>query len=321
MSDEEELNISNDEVQDGIVTSDNINEDTPGDASETDSNVDSQSSKKTVRTVHYRAPLIIAACIFLSVLIFFGVWKCFFDTDIVGTWGIEISLNTDSEKVPFNLTFEKDKTVRFHSGGVTYIGRYELTKDDNDDKLLYIYLSVYGQVQVFRFNYDIEGNILNGRNLKLVDLSGMLLSPDDSSSDKEYIENKKKITDSVMIDGITYYKWNFTPGNENYKISKNDGFKTDKKLVGTWLYDSKELDYSYTMTFNDDGTFEQLAPDVEIHGSYTVKDGVCSTSYYPMNNNIVEQSFDYNVKDGKLTFGSNEFTGTDNKYAYKSETN
>ncbi len=273
------------------------------------------------KKVYYRGPLIIAACIFLAALVGFGVWKCFFDTSIDGTWGIDIPLGNDSEKVEFNLTFSDDKTARFHSGGVVYVGRYEFTDDDEYGDVMNVYIPVYGQVQLFRFNYEFGGNIFTGRKLKLTDLSGMFLSPDDNSSSEDEVKSKKKTTDSVDIDGTTYYKWNFTPGSEEYKVSKPDDFKKDEKIIGSWLYKNDEIGYAYTMTFNDDGTFEQLAPDLEIHGTYTVKDGVCYTKFYPVSNNLSEQSFSYTVDGDKFSFESNDFVRTNDKYAYKSENN
>lgn len=324
MSDDEQFDISNSELSGSetlkeALISDNEN----GTAADIAENTDDVLEDSPVRRkrIYNRGPLIIAACIFLATLIVFGVWKCFFDTSIGGTWGMEMSINDGSEKVRFNLTFEDNKTARFHSGGVVYIGRYELADDDDHGKVLNLYIPVYGQVQLFSFNYDFDGNIFTGRRLKLTDLSGMFLSPDDSSSSKEETESKKKTADSVEIDGVTYYRWDFKPGSEGYRISKSGDFKSDEKIIGSWLYKNDEVDYSYTMTFNSDGTFEQLSPDLEIHGTYTVKDGVCYTKFYPISNSLSEQSFSYVVDGDKFSLGDSNFIKTDDKYAYKSEIN
>lgn len=309
MSDEEQLDIQSDDSTEELIT-------------DKESNADILSVKTVQKKqIHYRAPLIIAACIFLAALIGFGVWKCFFDTSLEGTWGIDIAAEDKSDNVKFNLTFSDDNTARFHSGGVVYVGRYELTNDKEHGDVINVYIPVYGQVQLFKFNYSFDGNIFTGRNLDLTDLSGMFLSPDDSSSEDEEVKSKKKTTDSVDINGTTYYKWKFISSSEGYKISKNNDFKKDKKIIGSWLYKNDDLSYAYTMTFNDDGTFEQLAPDLEIHGTYTVKDGVCYTKFYSIGNSLSEQSFDYKVDGDKFTLEQNEFVKTNDKYAYISENN
>lgn len=288
-----------------------------------ESNSDNPTNEKVKRKrVYYRAPLIVAACIFLATLVAFGVWKCFFDTSIEGTWGIKIDSGDNSETVSFNLTFDDNKTARFQSGGIVYIGRYEFADDEEYGNVLNLYIPVYGQIQLYQFGYDFDGNIFTGRSIILTDLTGMFLSPDDNSTSEEEIERKKKATDSVDINGITYYKWNFTPSVEDYKISKSDDFKKDDKIIGSWLYKNDDIDYTYTMTFTEDGAFEQLAPDLEIHGTYTVKDGVCVTSFCPMGGiTLSEQSLGCTVDGDKLTLESNEFVKTDDKYAYQSENN
>ncbi len=322
MVSKEQQNMGNDELEKEDTeanTESDAKEDDIETADKTDGVLNENTAEKRVR--HGRAPLITAAFIFLAALLFFCTWKCFFDTNINGTWEIEIVSSDNSEKVPFDLTFCGNKTVRFHSGGMVYVGRYDFSNDEGYGDVLNLYIPVYGQVQLFKFNYRFEGNFFSGRVLKLTDLSGMFLAPDDSSSKDDDVDGKKKITDSVDIDGTTYYRWDFSPAVEEYKLSKYKDFKKDKNIIGSWLYKNDEANYAYTMTFNDDGTFEQLAPELEIHGTYTVKDGVCYTKFYLISGVESEQEFEYK-SDGK-TFGFEdyEFTKTNDKYAYLSESN
>lgn len=270
-----------------------------------------------VKIRHYRVPLIIAACIFLATVIFFCSWKCFFDTSIEGTWGIDINIS-DSDDVNYNFTFDNDNMVRYQAGGQAAIGRYYFSSSEGKD-IITVYLSSGSEQLTASFNYAFEGNVFTGRTLKLTDLSGFFFAPDTDASDESEVKAKKKITDSITEDGITYYCWNFTPSSEKFKVDKPKNFKADKELIGTWLYMADEEGYSYTFTFNDDGTFEQRNYQSEVHGKYTVSDGVCSVSYYSLGNVEMEGDLNYSVDGNKLTLGSQEFEKTNDKYAYQSE--
>ena len=55
-----------------------------------------------------------------------------------------------------------------------------------------ISMNLNGNPFVFKFNYFFSGNIITGRTLKLTDLSGMFLEPDNEKTDKEEVQKHKK---------------------------------------------------------------------------------------------------------------------------------
>ncbi len=276
-------------------------------------------SKKKSHPKHYRAPLYTSAAIFLGSAVLFGGWKCFFDTSINGSWGLELNLPDSDEKINYNFTFDGNGGLRYQSGGQTAIGKYFLGTE-NGKSLLTVFLTNGDDHLSAKFNYSIGGNVFSGRSLELTDLSGFYFTADTEESDKETIEAKKKITDSVTEDGTTYYKWKFVPSNIKIKQDKPENFTPDKAILGTWFYKAEEPTYSYTFTFNDDGTFEQYNSQNEIFGSYNVvSDGKLKVSYYSISNTQMEGELTYSLNGDKLTIGSHEFEKTNDKYAFNTE--
>ena len=302
-------------------------------------NVDEKNVKKaetvSKKPIRYRAPLYIAGCIMLAAVLVFGICACFFNTDIEGTWGIEVPTSEDNQTMKFNLSFD-DNTVRLQSGGTVTIGRFSIAEenggrllDEDGNSLLMLYLNVDGNPLIYKFNYQFEGNFFTGRTLKLTDLTGMFLMPDTKDSSEEDVKRHKKITESEKRGDTTYYVWNFRPSTEEYKTEKTKNFKADSKLVGTWLYKSEDNGYPYTFTFTKDGKFEQYSYEQEIHGTYTVKDGVCVIHYYGTSDIERQIELSYTVKDKNLTLSQDngeygnverELTKTNDKYAFESET-
>ncbi len=283
---------------------------------------------------HYRTPLYIAACIFLIAIMLFAGKQCFFNTDINGTWGMTVKGMDGKDDMVFNLSFD-DTEVRFQTGGTVYIGR--LTKEDengsrltdeNGNSMLMLNMNLNGKPFVFKFDYEFTGNAFTGRTLKLTDLSGMFYEPDTKDSDAEEVKKRKNNTEFVQRDNVTYYIWNFTPSVENYNIKTDKSFKADSKLIGSWLYKTEETAYPYTITFHKDGTFEQHSYETEIHGLYSVKDGVCTLRYTEIANAEREIILSYKTEDKILTL-SQEYEGstvmerkltkTDSPYSYKSD--
>ena len=274
--------------------------------------------KKPARQKYYRAPLYIAASVFLGSALLFGGWKCFFDTTLDGSWGLKLTVPDSEEEINYNFSFDGNGGMKYHAGGQTAIGKY-YTGTENGKPLLTIYMVNGSEPFTAKFNYSFDGNIFSGRKLDLVDLSGFYFTADTKDSDEKTVEAKKKFTDSVTEDGITYYKWTLVPAEPVIKQNKPEGFTPDKDILGTWYYSAEDPSNSYTFTFNDDGTFEQYNSTNEILGSYTISDGKVNVSYYNIANIEMSGELDYSLKDGKLTMCSHEFAKTDNKYAFKTD--
>lgn len=275
---------------------------------------------KPAKVKRYRAPLIIAACIFFASVLFFGCWKCFFDTSILGTWGVEMISADGNNKLEYTLTFNNDKTVSLHSGGVSYTGRYYFVDNEDKGSVVSIYINNSGVPFVAAdFGYDFEGNIFTGRSLKLTDYSGMFFTPDTASSDQEQVKEKQKITASTEKDGVIYYIWDFRPSQEIFKTEAVKDAKTDKALLGSWIFREEDSDYSYTITFEEDGSFEQLSYDSDLRGTYSADGESCTLCLYDLSGEKNESSLSYEINGSKLTLNSVEFTKTDNKFAYQSD--
>lgn len=312
---EEETGTLSEEVSDEEVS----DEEETAEKSVVKDPVGSDGYKKQRRQKRYRAPLIIAACAFAVTILFFCGWQCFFNTDIKGCWKLEISIPDSDKKAEYNFTFEDNNVMRYQTGGQAAIGRYFLSKKNGKDLLTFFLTNGQNYPLSAEFNYSFSGNIFTGRHLSLTDLSGFLLVPDDKDADSENVAAKQKITGSVKENDTTYYVWDLTtPSHEEFKQDKPaENFREDKQLTGTWIYKAEEDGFDYTFTFNSDGTFEQRNFESEIHGTYSVSDGKCKVSFYSLSNELMDGELAYSVKDNVLTFGTHQFTRTDDKNAYK----
>ncbi len=283
-----------------------------------DDAVPKQSGKKKRKKRQQRmgTPLKIAFFLFLATVLFFGAWKCFFDTSILGSWTYRI--DQSERKYAFNFTFEDDNVVRYRYGGQTYIGKYNFVKNAPQ---IHIFIGQLGATYIDAyFDYEVSGNALTGRTLKLTDRSGLIMESDDLSAeqaDDDFIALKQKVAESVEEDGTRYYRLPF----ENYaigpEIQKYDDFKADDTLLGTWLYDDTETGYSYTITFTKDGTLREMSSEMEFVGGYKVQDGVCTYNFVAAAGTAADMSFEYSVSGSKLTINGQELTKTDNLYAYQ----
>ncbi len=281
--------------------------------------IPSPPEKKKRCAKHTRTPLIIAACIFVAVSLFFGVMKCFFDSSFEGTWGVDLTVPDTNESVNYRFSFSENNTVRYQSGGQAAIGRYYLDVDEGEN-VVNMYFTNNGANMVAKFGYSFSGNIFTGRQLSLKDLSGFFFAPDNDKSDEAQVKAKKTITDSVEKDGATYYVWNMTPSQEVFKQDSSESFEPDEKLCGIWYAKSENSEnLSYTIVFNKDGSFEQRNYENEIYGIYSVENGKCSIRYYAINGSKMGADLDYSIENGKLTLGTHEFVKTNDKYAYQSE--
>ncbi len=275
--------------------------------------------------------LIVATCIFAVTILFFMGWKFFFDDSITGTWGIDIQYETqDSETsenktqtVNYTLTFKDDDVIEFHHDGTTLTGKYYFTDSEGQNPQLLITIYNVGNPYITAyFDYSFEGNVFTGRRLNLVDRSGLFLSSDTVSENgktDETVKKKMQITDSVVIDSTRYYIWSFKPSQTEFKIEKYDDFKSDDKLLGSWLLKDASEGYDYTYTFYDDGTFQIMSTEVDTRGAYKIEDGKCTIHYFEINGTEYETPIEYSVNGDKLKFSGTELTKTASKYDYKPE--
>ncbi len=314
-----------DETSDGKTNGDNTDEvdyEKPDTSDEKATKVKSKSGRKTPL---FRAPIIIAACIFLCTLIIFGVWKCFFDTSIAGDWLVEVN-NTEGEKMfAYTFTFDNENHFSMNSGGTALIGNYYLDDKKNNDgtetPIFSIYLTNLGSSYITAdFGYSFEGNIFTGRVLKLTDYSGLFFPPDDSSSDEESVKKKQAITESVKQDDKTYYIWTLKSSESSDKIEYYDDFTKKDEILGSWIFTEENSGYAYTLTFYDNGKFEQLSKESRLVGAYKAEDSTCTLGYYNLGGEKVDAPVSFAVDGDTLTFNGLEYKKTADKNDYKSVT-
>lgn len=83
------------------------------------------------------------------------------------------------------------------------------------------------------------------------------------------------------------------------------------------------------MNFSNDGTFCQLSHELEIYGTYSLKDNVCTLNWKEIGSNEKKSDLKYSVDNNKLTL-SQEYEGvtimsielkkTKDKYDFKDGT-
>lgn len=265
---------------------------------------------------HYRAPLIIAGVILAVSILFFAGWKCFFDTSIYGCWGIAVKSADGTGTNEYTLTFSEDGTVRYHRGGYTQLGRYELSEKDGAE-IVSLYINTGYNVVANNFEFTVDGNHMTGRHLRLTDMSGMFIPAASQSADEETLSSNKSLAEEIRRDDLIYYQLDFTPMSEKDPVTKYENTQTDDALIGSWIVEYDDPSYNYTMTFNSDGTFSQLSYFNEITGSYTVSDGkiIVKIIYDPGKESTGE--IPYSINGDTLTLGESEFKKAEGPYDYK----
>lgn len=270
----------------------------------------------------FRVPILIAACIFLCTILFFAGWKCFFDTSIEGDWAVEVT-SSDGEKVfGYTFSFDDDHVFRMRSGGTTLVGRYYFdtrkNSDGTTDPIFSIYLTNMGSPYISAdFGYSFSGNVFTGRTLTLTDYSGLFLPADNADSDPETVKSKKAVTGFVERDGTTYYTWDFLSSDYRSEIEYFDGFKPDETVLGSWIYTEENTGYSYTLTFNEDGSFEQYSYESEMVGAYDYSDGKFTLRFYGLGGTLSETDVAAAVSGDELTFNGLSYKRTADKNDYK----
>lgn len=242
-------------------------------------------STKAKKKFPLQASIIIAGVLVACVILTFLVFKCFFDTSIVGAWTMKVDEATadqasetttepssgeeDEEKEDYlsYYVFDSDGSCNFCIGSITYKGTYKIETDDKGNRT--VNMSILGVNLSATFNYKVSGNIFTGRTLEL--------TYGDSDDIKPYILESAKVV---------------TP-----EIKPDKDFKGDDKIVGEWNYYNG---YDNMYTFNSDGTVNVNQGDVIIiDGTYTVKDNKIIVKFYAEDERTTELM--YSVDGDMLT--------------------
>ncbi len=322
----------NDDVMDEVTDDDEPYGDEtgtdPDDNPDTDIVPDIQepdvSDASVKRRSRIRAPLVIAAILLLVTALFFGVWMCFFNQTIIGSWSF--THNTPESEFHTTFTFHEDR-VDFYLGGTTYTGKYFLSKSTNDKNIVQIILTRCGtQVLDTKFYYEVSGNLFTGRTLTMTDLEGFLLPPDNlDTKNEEALAEKQKIASRYTEENDTrFYVFDFQTTNPPSPIVKKiENATQDKQLLGIWYEENELSGYGDTFTFHDDGTYDIIYEDIRYTGCYSAKDGSCTYNLSDNYGGVNEQTFQYKVEGDtlKLDFGSFQSTlkKTNNPYAFKKD--
>lgn len=194
-------------------------------------------------------PVIICGAILLVVLLGFAIFKCFFNTSIVGEWKVYIepaspdqpTSATSDEPEPVYV-FDDEGSFYCQIGTTKQISNYSIAKNEQTGNM-----DVTIEAMGTTFSYDVGGNIFTGRELKFYDATTAI--SDESEPVMKFVSTSLNIP----------------------KLEKFENFKTDEKLIGQWHY-SDGLFTDVTLTVNEDGTF------VEDNSGMSIADYVYTVS-------------------------------------------
>lgn len=207
-----------------------------------------QTKKKSIIQI----PIIISAVILVLVALGFLVFKCFFNTSIVGTWTVSDTATPDEASTEEEETsksyyiFENDGTAKIAIGTFRMEGTYTITT--NDEGTRSVEINIPSALQG-TFEFEVSGNELQGRKL-------VLTNPDYGQSID--FESTKMIVPEMKVE---------------------EGFEPSEKLTGEWSYD----DGYYMMTYDlrKDGTASVNQSDVIFaDGVYTYTEDMITIKYY-----------------------------------------
>lgn len=237
--------------------------------------------------------LIVAACVFLVSVVFFVMWSLLFQKSIVGTWEVTFTDDSADEAIVYNLKFDFDSmtnsnednagNVTINLGNISYFGTYRFIDDTDGEPQIWIYSILDGDVFInSHLAYEIEGNALTGKTLKLTDIEGYFIPVGTDTS------------------------FEMTPSSIEYNIKKLDDAKQDKAILGSWVSNTSTV-YSYT--FNNDNSFSVSSKYLAIVGSYSAADGEILLCYYNSVGELMEETIPYTVSDsGEVSFNEMEFS-------------
>ncbi len=238
--------------------------DSNNDTQEIEYDADTASEKKNFVI---QTPIIISIIIVVLVALGFLVFKCFFDTSIVGTWSIvdeDSSATADEagDDIKTYYIFNDDGTLSMTYGSLRYEGTYSITP--GEDGTQSVYMEINAAYLASSFEYSVSGNIFTGRTLVLSD-----------SYDNEFtFKSDKRIIPEIKPD---------------------ENFTAKEELTGEWNYYDGYYDITYT--FNSDGTVSYVENDLLYidAGIYSFTDDTITITYYTNEETTTELS--YSIKD------------------------
>lgn len=248
-------------------------------AVESDENEIVESKKKGL----LQTPIIISLILVIIVALGFGVFKCFFDTSVVGSWIVmkddenqstEDEAKSEEEKVNERVyyIFNSDGTVSIKGGTIEQRGTYTVTTESAQDDS---YSSTPDQTeakQIITINipnvlqgsyyYKVTGNWITGRKLNL----------------------SQPLYDGLDVDmkNVTY---------KEFKLTPDKNFKPSDKITDKWV-DSYGYGVSYDL--KPDGTAVLNEMDTLIvRGTYTYTDDTITITYYNPAEGKMDISYTY----------------------------
>lgn len=233
----------------------------------------SETAPKTNNKKHFiQIPIIISLIIVVGVALGFLVFKCFFNTSIVGTWAIDnteqsgATVDEASEDKTYYI-FDDDGVASIAYGTMRYVGTYTLSDNTITMEISSAYLSA-------SFEFSVTGNVFTGRTLTFKD----------SSYDMEYTfhSTNRKVPDMKV----------------------DDDFKANDKLTGEWNYYDGYYDFSYN--FKSDGTVSINQNDMLfVDGVYNCTDDKITIRYYADTEQTME--LEYTVDDDALVINGLQY--------------
>lgn len=210
-------------------------------------------------------PVIISLIIVVGVALGFLVFKCFFNTSIVGTWAIEDPTQSEASadeasSAQTYYIFDDNGVASIAYGTMKYVGTYSVSGNEVNMEITSAYLSA-------SFEFSVKGNVFTGRTLTFTD----------SSYDTEYTFHSTSVkVPDMKVDG---------------------DFKPNNKLTGEWNYYDGYYDFDYN--FKSDGTVSIGQNDMLfVDGVYSCTDDTITIRYYADTEQTME--LEYIVDDDSL---------------------
>lgn len=217
-------------------------------------------------------PIIISLVIVIGVALGFLIFKCFFNTSIVGTWAIEDPTQSEATADEASLSkiyyiFDDDGTASMAYGTMRYAGTY--TVSGNEINMQIQLANLYAS-----FEFSVTGNVFTGRTLTFKD----------SSYDMEY----------------TFHSTN----REISDMKVDEDFKPIDKLTGEWNYFDGTYDFNYN--FKSDGTVSiDQNGMLFVDGVYNYTEDTITIKYFSDSEQIME--LDYTVDEDALVINGLQY--------------
>lgn len=217
-------------------------------------------------------PIIISLVIVIGVALGFLIFKCFFNTSIVGTWAIEDPTQSEATADEASLSkiyyiFDDDGTASMAYGTMRYAGTY--TVSGNEINMQIQLANLYAS-----FEFSVTGNVFTGRTLTFKD----------SSYDMEY----------------TFHSTN----REIPDMKVDEDFKPIDKLTGEWNYFDGTYDFNYN--FKSDGTVSiDQNGMLFVDGVYNYTEDTITIKYFSDSEQIME--LDYTVDEDALVINGLQY--------------